>query len=114
MIFDEERDWKECLSEEDQQVLAGLFEKARKHKCAYCGAEDVKVAQLWCAILEMKKDLDIQAAMIEKTAQPFRAIVEMAEVEKRKTVDRLVREMLRPEPDKEEATRKLVDSLMKF
>jgi len=62
----------------------------------------------------MRKDLDEQAKTVEKTAMPFRAIVEMGEVEKRKAIDRLVRDMLRPEPDKEDATRKLVDSLMKF
>lgn len=113
-MFEDEKDWKECLAEEDQQVLAGLFEKARRHKCAYCSAEDVKVAQLWCALVEMKKEMDEQAKLVNKAAAPFRAIVEMGEVEKKKTIERLVRDMLRPEPDKEDATRKLVDSLMKF
>jgi len=113
-MFDEKTDWKECLSEEDQAVLAELFDITKRHKCAYCSAEDVKVAQLWCALMEFRKDFSELKKSVEKLTSPFEAIVEMGEVEKRKTIDRLVREMLRPEPDKEEQTRKLVDSLMKF
>jgi hypothetical protein len=114
MIFDNETDWKELLREEDQQVLAELFDKAKDKKCAYCQADDVKVAQLWSAMIELKKELNEQKAMISRVEQPFRAIVEMGEIEKKKTVERLVRELLKPEPDQEEATKKLVDSLMKF
>jgi hypothetical protein len=114
MMFEDEKDWKECLAEEDQAVLAEIFEHTKRHKCAYCGAEDVKVAQIWCALLEFKKEFDILKAQMTQVRMPFQAIIEMGEVEKRKTVDRLVRDMLKPEPDKEEQTRKLVDSLMKF
>ena len=114
MIFDEEHDWKECLDEDTQQVLADLFEKTKKYKCAYCQAEDVKVAQLWCALAEVVKELNVTKETTSKLAEPFRAIVEMGEVEKRKTVERLVRDMIKPEPDHEQATQRLVDSLMKF
>jgi len=114
MIFDKETDWKELLSEEDQQILAEIFEKTKSKKCAYCQADDVKVAQLWCALIEMKKELNESKEMISRVEQPFKAIVEMGEIEKRKTVERLVREMIKPEPDQEEATQKLVNSLMKF
>ena len=114
MIFDNESDWKELLREEDQQILAELFEKAKDKKCAYCQADDVKIAQLWSAMIELKKELNMTKAMLARVEQPFKAIVEMGELEKRKTVERLVRDLLKPEPDQEEATRKLVDSLMKF
>ncbi len=114
MIFEEEHDWKECLSEDDQQVLAELFDKAKKYKCAYCQAEDVKVAQLWCALLEVTKELNATKEAAGRLAEPFRAIVEMGEVEKRKAVERLVRDMIKPEPDQEQAAQRLVDSLMKF
>ena len=102
------------MSEEDQAVLAELFDVTKKHKCAYCSAEDVKVAQLWTALLEMRKDMNEMKQSVEQTSGPFKAIVELGEVEKRKTIDRLVRDMLKPEPDKEEQTKKIVDSLMKF
>ena len=113
-MFDEQKDWKECLSEEDQAVLAEIFDITKKHKCSYCSAEDVKIAQLWCALMEARKEVKELKDSVQRLTTPFQAVVEMGEVEKRKTIDRLVREMLRPEPDKEEQTRKLVDSLMKF
>lgn len=114
MVFEEEKDWKECLNDEDQQVLAEIFEIARKHKCAYCQADDVKVAQLWCALMEMKKEMNEMGRKLSTVQEPFRSIAEMGEKEKRKTIERMVREMIKPEPDQEDATQKLVDSLMKF
>ncbi|MEM5766135.1 MAG: hypothetical protein QW423_00635 [Candidatus Aenigmatarchaeota archaeon] len=110
----EERDWKDYLNESDKQILAQLLDSTKRQKCAFMQAEDVKVAQLWCALVEMKKQMMELEQLVEKIAEPFRTIVEMGEVEKRKTIDRMIREILRPEPDQEEATKKLVDSLMKF
>ncbi|MEM5853309.1 MAG: hypothetical protein QXG39_03975 [Candidatus Aenigmatarchaeota archaeon] len=109
-----EKDWKECLNQEDREILAQLIEATKKHKCAFMQAEDVKVAQLWCALVEMRKQMAEMEKIVEKVAEPFRAIVQMGEIEKRKTIDRMVREILRPEPYQEEATKRLVDSLMKF
>jgi len=108
------KDWKECLSPEDQSKLAEIFEMAKKQKCAYLCADDVKVAQLWCALLEMKKELDQLKETCEKTQLPFKAIVEIGEIEKRKTIEELVKEIIKPEAGQEEATQKLVESLMKF
>jgi hypothetical protein len=108
------KDWKECLTAEDQAMLAEIFEITKKHKCAYLCADDVKVAQLWCALLEMKKEFNKLKEDCERTQLPFKAIAEIGEVEKRKTIEQLVRELIKPEPDQENATQKLVDSLMKF
>jgi len=114
MDCNEVKDWKELLAESDKEVLAQLLDSTKDHKCAFMHAEDVKVAQLWCALVEMKKEMARLGEIVTKVEAPFRSIVEMGEVEKRKTIDRLVREVLKPELDQEEATRKLVDSLMKF
>lgn len=108
------KDWKECLSAEDQAKLAEIFELTKKHKCSYLCADDVKIAQLWCALLEMKKEFDELKENCEKTQLPFRAIAELGEVEKRKTIEQLVKEIVKPEPEQEQTTQKLVDSLMKF
>ena len=114
MIFDEEKDWKECLDEETKQTLAEVFDLAKRHRCAYCQAEDVKIAQLWCVVAELMKKLKGIEQKAERLSDPFRAIVEMGEVEKKRTIERLVRDMLKPEPGQEQATKKLVESLMKF
>ncbi|MBI2084361.1 MAG: hypothetical protein HYT70_02000 [Candidatus Aenigmarchaeota archaeon] len=110
----QEKDWKECMTEEDKEVLNSVLHMARKHKCAYMCADDSRVAQLWCAMLEFKKELDEVKAGQEKTQMPFKALSEMGDVEKRKTIDQLVRDMLKPQADQETAIQNLVNSLMKF
>lgn len=107
-------DWKELLAEEDKEIIAQLLDTTRKHKAAFMQAEDVKVAQLWCALIEMKKQIAEYEKLISKVVEPFKAIVEIGEIEKRKAIERLVREIIKPDTEHEEATKRLVDSLMKF
>ncbi len=115
MFFEKEKDWKDFLSPEAQKIISELFEQAKKHKCAYMNADDVKIAQLWCALIEMKKQFDEISQTIKKLEEPFRAIVEIGEAEKRKTIEKIIEEMVKPETEEEkEATKKLVESLMKF
>ncbi len=115
MFFNEESDWKECLTEDGKQKLAELFELAKKHKCAYMNADDVKIAQLWCAMAEFRQEFKETLDRVEKLAEPFRAIISMGDAEKRKTIERVVTDMLKPVREEDrEATKKLVDSLMKF
>ncbi len=117
MVFgkDEKEDWKEFLIPEAQQTLASLIESAKFHKGAYTRSEDVKVAQLWSALIEIKKELDAVKEMYGKVEGPFKAIVEMGDAEKKKTIQRLVTEMLKPtDEESQAATQKLVESLMKF
>lgn len=107
-------DWKELLDESDQEILAQLLDSTKNHKCAFTHAEDVKVAQLWCALIEMKREMGKLCELVARVEQPFRAIVEIGEVEKKRAIDRMVREILKPEPEHEEQTKRLVESLMKF
>ncbi|MCS7106113.1 MAG: hypothetical protein NZ942_02245 [Candidatus Aenigmarchaeota archaeon] len=115
MIFQKEEDWKNFLSDEAKEILAKLLDSTKKHRAAYLQAEDVKVAQLWCAIVELQKQFSQLTEVIKKIEEPFKAIVAIGEAEKRKTIERLVTEIIKPEEEAEkEATQKLVDSLMKF
>lgn len=115
MFEKEPEDWKECLQPEDQQVLAEVLNTTKRHKGAYMQAEDVKVAQIWCALVEIKKKLDELAKGQKILEEPFRAIVEVGESEKRKAIERMLREIVRPtDESSEQATKKLVESLMKF
>lgn len=62
-------DWKENLSAESEQELNALLEATRKHRCAYNGAENVQIAQVWCAMVEMLKmmnKLEERVAYIER------------------------------------------------
>jgi len=103
------------LRDEDRKILAELLDAAKKHKPAFLQADDVKVAQLWCALIELKKEIYKLNELLGRLEEPFKAIVEVGNVEKRKAIERIIREMVKPtRPEEEEATRKLVDSLMKF
>ncbi len=116
MLFeDREKDWKESLSPDAQRLLVGMFESAKKYKGAYLQADDVKVAQLWCALVELKEEMAGIREQVDKVSAPFRAIVTVGEAEKRRVIHKLVSDVIRPtEEGTSEATRRLVESLMKF
>lgn len=114
-LFRKKKDWKDELNDEDKQVLSALLDSIKKHRCAYNSADDVKISQLWTALLEMKKELNKTNELLGKLQEPWKAIVSVGEEEKRKTVERLVQEIIKPvDETTQEATQKLVESLMKF
>jgi len=92
-----------------------LLKVTEKHHCAYERADDVKVAQLWCSLLEMKKEMNEVKQILGKVSEPFKSIVSMGEEAKRKEIERLVSDIIKPvDQASQEATTKLVESLMKF
>jgi len=117
MIFEKEKteDWKEFLSEDSKEILAKLFESTKKHRGAYMQAEDVKIAQLWCALTEIRKEMKEMTNLMKRIEEPFKAIVAIGEAEKKRAIQKLITEIIKPEEEEEkEATRRLVESLMKF
>jgi hypothetical protein len=56
MLFDTARDWKQFLSIEDEEKLNQLLKQVAKYRGAYKNADEIKFAQLWCAILELRKE----------------------------------------------------------
>lgn len=110
-----EEDWKDYLAPDAKKTLADMLNTTKMHKGAYMQADDVKVAQLWCAVVELKKRLDAMQNAQVKLEEPFQAIVEVGETEKKKAIERMLREIVRPtDVASEQATQKLVESLMKF
>ncbi len=119
MVFDLEtkkkEDWKELLTPEAKQTLMNLIDGTKRHRGAYSQADDVKVAQLWSALVEMRNELDDVKKTLGRLEEPWRAIVGIGDIEKRKTVEKLVEELIKPtDEETKDATRKLVDSLMRF
>jgi len=114
-MFKEKNDWKDNLNDDAHIILSGLIESTKKHRCAYSSADDVKVAQLWSALIEIKKQLDETTGLLKKVEMPFRAIIEIGEEEKKKTIEMIVSEIVKPTDEAtQDATKKLVESLMKF
>jgi hypothetical protein len=56
MLFKVVDDWKQYLPPEDEVRLNEIIKNVSKHRNAYRASKDIKVAQLWCAILEMRKE----------------------------------------------------------
>lgn len=110
-----EDDWKEYLNPETKSILAEVLNDTKAHKGAYMNAQDVKVAQLWCAIADMKKHLEKLEKSQIRIEEPFRAIVEAGDAEKKKVIEKILREMIRPTDEAtEKTTKELVETLMKF
>ena len=111
----EKEDWKEYLTDESKQALSDILDASKKHRGAYSHADDVKIAQLWSALIEMKNELDGLKKQLGTLEEPWKSIVEIGNVEKKKAVEKLVKELIKPaDEDGRVATQRLVDSLMKF
>jgi len=115
MLFDEEIDWKEFLSTEEQVELAELIEKTKKYKGAYMQAEDVKVAQMWCALIKMSKRLRKTQERLEKLESTMKALAEIGNIAKRDALQEKVRDVLKVQDSKEKKIAdRIVDSLMEL
>ena len=92
-----------------------MFDAAKRHKGAYLQSDDVKIAQLWCALVELKRENKELREQIDKVSAPFRAIAMVGNVEKKRAIQKLIGDIVRPtEEETSEATKRLVESLMKF
>jgi hypothetical protein len=56
LLFKTETNWKGLLSPESEQQLVRLLARVSAHRGAYLNAPDVKIAQLWCAALELARE----------------------------------------------------------
>lgn len=108
MKFFERDDWKNYLTEENKEVLRELLNVTKKYKGAYFQANEPRIAQLWSALIEIKKELN----QLKGVEEPIKEIIP---IEEKNVIEKLVSEVTKPaEEDTVEATKKLVDSLMKF
>ena len=115
MLFGEEKDWKELLCGNAQVELAELIERAKQHSCAYMQAEDVKVAQVWCALTELSRQIKAMEERVEKSEVALKGIAEMGELAKRQALRDKVQGLLQAKSkDEKEQVERIVDVLMEF
>ena len=67
MLFKVSDDWKQFLSQEDEARLNELLRRIGKYRGAYKNAHDIKIAQLWTAILDMRKENQALLNRLKKT-----------------------------------------------
>ena len=88
-------DWKQFLSIQDEEKLNEFLKKIAKYRGAYKNADDVKSAQLWCAVLELKKETLILQKRIDKIQYLLEGMFERVKIQ-------------------EEDNKKLIESLERF
>lgn len=114
-MFGKEKDWKEFLYEDTQVEIADLLERAKKHRAAYMRADDVKVAQLWCALAEVLKQVKNMDDRLQKMETAIQALVGMGEVAKKELLREKLRDVFKPKSGEEkEQVDKIVETLMEF
>ena len=115
MLFGEEKDWKEFLCGNAQVELAELIERANQHKCAYTQADDVKVAQLWCAMTEVTRQMKKMEERVDRSEVALKSIAEMGEIAKRQSLRDKVGDLLKAKnKDEKGQVERIVDVLMEF
>jgi hypothetical protein len=115
VLFGEEKDWKEYLCEDIKIDMAELLEIAKRNRCAYMQADDVKVAQLWVALTEVFKQQKKLESRLEKIEQAVKAIAELGDVAKREALREKARELLKAKlPEEKDKVERIVDVLMEF
>lgn len=115
VLFGEEKDWKELMCEDAQVELADLIEKAKKHRCAYMQADDVKVAQVWAALTEVSRQVKSIESRLVKVESILKDFAEVGEIAKRETLRERMGDIFKPKTSRErEQVEKIVDSLMEF
>lgn len=74
MLFKVEKDWKQFLSPEDEEKLNDILKRAAKHRGSYKNAPEIKVAQLWAAVLELYKQNLILQKRVDEVNEIFESI----------------------------------------
>ena len=83
MFFNAKKDWKQYLSADDEEKLNELLRRVAEYRGAYKNADDVKVAQLWCTILTMRKENLILQSKLRKIEEVFEAMFEKVRKQER-------------------------------
>ncbi|KHO47553.1 MAG: hypothetical protein QT00_C0002G0206 [archaeon GW2011_AR5] len=81
MLFKIVDDWKQFLPPEDEKRLNDVLRSVAKHRNAYRASKDVKVAQLWCAYLELAKQNQLLYKKLKRMEFIFEGIAERMKTE---------------------------------
>jgi hypothetical protein len=92
MLFNTTEDWKQNLGPDDEARLNDILKRVQKHRSAYRQAPDIKTAQLWAALLEMRKENQALLKKIQRMEFIFDGMVER--IKKQQAEDRELIESL--------------------
>lgn len=106
--------WTELLREDSKAILNEIIDKTKFHRAAYTSTEDTKIAQIWCAIIELKRDIENLRKDINAALEPFKKIVEYGEEEKRKAIENVISSLIKEIENKEKIAKEVTNSLLKI
>ena len=76
MLFKVQDDWKRSLNAQDEARLNDILKSVAKYRAAYRTAHDVKIAQLWSAVLEVEKEKQDLIKRVNRIEAVFKAIAD--------------------------------------
>jgi len=110
----EKPDWTHFLAPDAAVVLRSVLESAYKHRQAYFKADDIKNAQLWSAVLELKKEMTEINRKLDKLSPQERESFRLGLSDGGAAME-TIKNALKPSvEDTREAKDALIESLMKF
>lgn len=89
MFLNVTKDWKKYLSPKDESVLNEILEITEKHRGAYKNADDIKIAKLWCAVIELRKQIMAVENRVRRVEHILGGMISRAEEEKRRLLKSL-------------------------
>ncbi len=89
MFFNTTKDWKKYLSPKDEAILNEILEVTERHRGAYKNADDIKNAKLWCALIELKKQINTLDKRLRSIEFILSGMINRAEEEKRRLLKSL-------------------------
>lgn len=89
MLFKTTEDWKQFLAAEDEAKLNDILKKVQKHRSAYRQAPDIKTAQLWAALLELRKENHALLRKLQRMEYIFEGMVERIKKQQQEDKDLL-------------------------
>lgn len=87
MLFSPSKDWKQYLSSDDEKKLNAILNKIAKYKGAYRYSEDVKISQLWSAVLELSKENDALQKRVQNLEDLLEGMFEKVRKQERDRID---------------------------
>lgn len=94
VFFNQQKDWKQFLSIDDENKLNDVLRKVAKYRGAYRNASDIKTAQLWCTLLELRKENLLLQQRLERIEDILNGMfdkIRRQEAEKDKLIESLKR-----------------------
>jgi len=107
-------DWTHYLSSDAVGLLREVLESAYKHRSAYFKAKDIKMAQVWSAILELQRQIDQINEKIDKLTPKEMKVYRTHLADDSHVINKLNEVMTPSAQDTKGATDALVNSLMRF